>query len=123
MSGVAPLHDLQLLLNDWDKTLREQEQVNMEAARAEADYRRIKAKALTTEKFRDPKISLGLAEAIADADPLVADAHTNRLITVAKADSVKSRLAWFRAKADAGRSEVANDRAASQLYARPGIAS
>lgn len=114
------LHDLNLHLIDWDKQLREQEQVNREAAEAEATYRRLRSKALTTAKFHDPKISLGLAEAIADADEQVSAALTARLITNARAESIRSRLAWFRAKADAGRSEVANDRAASQLYASHG---
>lgn len=117
---MSALHDLNLHLLDWDKQLREQETVNMAAATAEAKYRALKAKALTTAKFKDPKISLGLAEALADADDAVAEALTERLVTAAKADSVRSRLQWFRAKADAGRSEVANDRAASQLYASHG---
>lgn len=120
MSGASALHDLNLHLLDWDKQLREQADVNMAAATAEARYRSLKAKALTTAKFKDPKVSLGLAEALADADPEVSEALTARLVTAAKADSVRSRLQWFRAKADAGRSEVANDRAASQLYATHG---
>lgn len=119
MSG-NPQYELNQTLIAWDKQLLEQQTVNMAAAIAEANYRSLKAKALTTAKFKDPKVSLGLAEALADADQEVANALTERLVTAAKADTVRSRLQWFRAKADAGRSEVSTDRAASQLYSTHG---
>lgn len=120
MSGTSPMHDLNLLLMDWDKALRRQEEVNVRAARAEAEYRRVRAVELTEAKFTDSKVSLGLAEAIADADETVAAALQERLVCAAEAEALKSRLQWYRAKADAGRSQVANDRAAAQLYATHG---
>lgn len=117
MSGLTAQHELNQVLIDWQRSVVEQQDVNMAAAKAEAEYRTLKAKALTTAKFEDPKISLGLAEALAEAKPEVADALTNRLITAARADSLRSRLQWFRARADSYRSEIATDRAASALYA------
>jgi hypothetical protein len=120
MSGMTAQHELNQCLIQWQQSVMEQQDVNMAAAKAEAEYRTLKAKALTTAKFEDPKISLGLAEALAESKQDVADALTNRLITAARADSLRSRLQWFRARADSYRSEIATDRAASALYAGSG---
>lgn len=118
--GTSAMHDLNLHLIDWDKKLLEQQKVNVDAALADADYRHERAVFMAKLKAKDPKLAESWAGVMADADPEVHQKNRARMGFAAVADAVKSRLAWFRAKADALRSEVANDRAASQLYASNG---
>jgi hypothetical protein len=111
------MHELNQHLISWDQKLAEQENTIVKASIAEADYRHARAVFMMKLKSENPKLAESWAGIEADADEEVARLMRDRQGWAAVSEAVKSRLAWYRAKADALRSAVANDRAASQLYA------
>lgn len=107
---------LNRLLVEWDQALSAYAEAGERAATAEAEHKRLRARAVTTEKHRDPKAPLSLCEALAEADDSVAIAYTERLVSAAAVDALRGKLAWFRSSADALRSAVASDRENAKLY-------
>jgi hypothetical protein len=112
--------ELNRILSDWDTTLRAYATAGEEAANAEADHKRLRGKAIVTERHRDPKAAMTLCEAIADADDEVASALNRRLIADATLDAIRGKLKWFQAAADGKRSEISSERANAALYATSG---
>ena len=117
MSGASPMYELNQHLIAWDEKLAEQENTIVKASIAEADYRHARAVFMMKLKAENPKLAESWAGIEADADEKIAALNRDRQGWTAVSEAVKSRLAWFRAKADGLRSAVANDRAASALYA------
>jgi hypothetical protein len=115
---MSAQHDVNLLLIDWDNLLTEYARATVEAATAEAEHKRLRARAMVTEKHRDPKAALALCEVLAESDPDVATALRQRLITAATVEGMRGKLAWFRSNADAKRSEIASERANAALYSQ-----
>jgi hypothetical protein len=102
---------------EWDQALTAYAEAAERAAFAEAEHKRLRARAVTTEKHRDPKAPLSLCEALAEADDSVSAAYTERLVSAAAVDALRGKLAWFRSAADGKRSEIASDRENAKLYA------
>ena len=117
MTATAELNGL---LIDWDRLLLEYRNAGHAAAEAEAEHKRLRARAVTKEKHTDPKAPLSLCEALAEADEQVAEAYRLRLVTASQVDAMKGKLAWFRAAADGKRSEVASERENARLYSTHG---
>ncbi len=112
--------ELNQLLIDWDATISAYAVAAERAARAEAEHKRLRARAMVTEKHRDPKAALSLCEVLAEHDDQVAAALTERLVCAATVDAMRGKLAWFRSAADGKRSEIASERANAALYSTHG---
>lgn len=94
--------------------------VVQQAARSEAEYRRLKAIAVTRAIAEGA--SVAKAEYVADADPEVARACMDYKMAGAVADSARSRLAQLRSQMDYGRSVLTSEREADRLHSMGGAA-
>lgn len=117
---MSAQQELNTILTEWDGLLRSYRDATVKAAEAEAEHKRLRARAISTEKHGDPKAALSLCEAVAEGDPEVAQALRDRLVTSATADAMRGKLSWFRSAADGKRSEIASDRENSKLYSTHG---
>lgn len=104
----------------WDKLILTYRDHTNEAARAENEYRRARAKFIVRARDDDTKLSQAAAETLADADDEVMGIRLHKVAAEAEAESFKQKLWWCRYKADALRSEHVDERMASQLYADRG---
>lgn len=91
------------------------EQIALDAATAEAEYRRVHA----TVKLRaiHEGASAAKADAMADADPDVAGQCLAFKSCAAVVDAAGKKLAQLRAQLDYGRTKLASERAADQIHA------
>lgn len=117
---MSAQQDLNGLLISWDQALSAYAIAAEAAAMAEAEHKRLRARAMVTEKHADPKAALSLCEVLAEHDDAVATAYRERLVTAATVDAMKGKLAWFRSAADGKRSEIASERANAALYSTHG---
>lgn len=108
------LAELERLSDLSMETVADYGQASQAAARAEADYKRDRAKAVLRHKAAGPttggRSSVAEAELQADADEDVADKYLNRLLTAAKSDSLKEAMRSIRANQEALRTAAASAR-------------
>lgn len=88
------------------------------AAQAEAEHKRERAKRVLQALHEKEAKSAVMAENIAEADDVVADLLSRRLIAAAIADATKQKLLSMRAELDFERSLMADRRAADEFHAR-----
>ena len=87
------------------------------AARAEADYRAERAKAVLRHKATRDRMSVAEAETRADADNQVYQLHTDRLVSAALAEAHKDRLRQLKEREASCRTEVTTEREADRIHA------
>lgn len=104
-------------LIEWDKIARRYRNTMQDAAEAENEYRRARAKFIIRAKDADPKLSQAGAETLADADDEVMNLRLKRMALEADVEALKQKLFWCRSKADSLRSEKVDEREANRLYA------
>lgn len=104
---------------EYERLAREFGQVADAAARAEAEHRREKAKAVVWHKQSGAaeKISMSEAEHRADADDRVSELYLARVVTAAAADAARSQLHQKREQVAVGRSFAAAEREADRISA------
>lgn len=90
----------------------------VKAAETEAEHKRARAKRFLTALHDGEAKSAAMADAVADADPGVAAALTERLIASALADATKQKILSLRTEIDFERSLMADRRAEDMLHAR-----
>lgn len=117
---MATLHEINACLIEWDQLSKEFRRVSLEHARAEAEYRRLRARKIVEIRAVDSKKPVSLAELEADADDTIYMAHLSRLSAEAERDAVGKRLLLMRARADALRSQLVDERHADSLYSERG---
>ena len=87
------------------------------AARAEAEYRKQRAKRKLQARHSGEATSDAAGDTIADADDTIADLFSQRLITAAIADASKQEILSLREAIGMQRTQIASERAADQLHA------
>lgn len=92
-----------------------------EAARAEAEHRKERAKAIVWHKTSAEKISMAEAETRAEADENVSRLYLDRLVKAAAADAARARLHQLKEQTAVGRSFAAAERAADQIHGQNGV--
>lgn len=104
---------------EYERLAREFGQIADAAARAEAEHRREKAKAVVWHKQSGAaeKISMTEAEHRADADDHVSGLYLQRVVTAAAADAARSQLHQKREQVAVGRSFAAAEREADRISA------
>ncbi len=100
---------------DYEKRASAYETVRVDAAKAEAEYRRIHAEAMLRAMAEGS--SAAKSEAIANADAVVADSCWKYKVTDAVADAARAKLSQLRSQLEYGRTVVASERAADQIHA------
>jgi hypothetical protein len=95
-------------------------QIFEDAARAEARYRKEKAKAALRFKESGEKMSVAEADLRADADDAVSGLYEDRLVKQAAADSLKEVLKALKERAANGRTFIIDERAGDEMHARGG---
>jgi len=90
------------------------------AARAEADYRAERAKAVLRHKASRERMSVAEAETRADADTQIYQLHTDRLVSSALAEAHKDRLRQLKEREASCRTEVTTEREADRIHATRG---
>lgn len=112
ISETQVLHELERLSDLSMDKVTEYGTASQEAARAEADYKRDRAKAILSFKAQatGARPSVAEAELQADASEGVADAYLARLLTAAKSDSLKEAMRSIRANQEALRTAAASAR-------------
>jgi hypothetical protein len=88
------------------------------AAEAEAHHKRHRAKRFLQAMHDGEAKSAVMAENIAEADDVVADLLSRRLIAAAIADATKQKLLSLRAEMDMLRSEMADRRMHDEFHSR-----
>lgn len=104
-------------LTDWDKFTAYTRQKRRERDNALSEYKHQRARFIVALKASEPGLSQGACESAADADPGLHELYLSRLLAESEAESCKDKLVWFRAAADALRSEKVDEREANKLYA------
>lgn len=92
-----------------------------EAARAEAEHRKERAKAIVWHKTSAEKISMAEAETRAEADENVSRLYLDRLVKAAAADAARARLHQLKEQTAVGRSFAAAERFGDELHAKGGV--
>lgn len=87
------------------------------AARAEAEYRRTRARFVVTRRSEDPKASVAYLDSLADADETVSALLEDRLVKQATAEAARERLRQLREQVANGRTAVASEREADRIHA------
>lgn len=106
---------LGIVSRDYEQLATEYRDIAITAARAESDYRRLKA--VTMLRATSEGSSAAKAEIAADADDAVADACTAYKVSAAVADSTRAKLAQLREQVAVGRSVMVAERTADQIHA------
>lgn len=94
------------------------DQVYGAAARAEAGYKKARAKAVLRFKTDAERMSQAEAETRADADDEVARLHETYLVAKAAADALKAKLTQLREQNANGRTAVVDERGVDELHGR-----
>lgn len=104
---------------EYAERARDYGQIADAAARAEAEHRQEKAKAVVWHKQSGAaeKISMSEAEHRADADERVAGLYLQRVVTAAAADAARAKLHQLREQVAVGRSFAAAEREADRITA------
>jgi hypothetical protein len=92
----------------------------IEAAKSEAEHKRVRAKRFLKARHDGDAKSIAEADAIAEADDVVADLYSKRLIAAAIADSTKQKILSLREEIGWQRSLMANRREADRIHAMDG---
>lgn len=101
----------------WDREAKAHEDAVIEYGQRKAELEHRRAVLMERAKHADEKLSQAAAENIADADLEMYELHKAFRLAESLTAAKRERLRWCSAVADALRSEVATERAESQLYA------
>lgn len=118
---MSVTHKINGLFVEWDNVTKQYQKELANAAHAEVEHKREKARFIVRARAEDPKLSATQAEMEADADDEIADLYLARLGTAAMAEATKHRLFMLRAKSDALRSEKVDERESNRLYAENAV--
>jgi superfamily II DNA or RNA helicase len=88
----------------------------IEAAKAEAEHKRVRAKRFLRALHDDEAKSAAMADNVAEADDLVAELYSKRLIAAAIADSTKQKLMSLREEIGMERTRLATEREMDRLH-------
>jgi superfamily II DNA or RNA helicase len=88
----------------------------IEAAKAEAEHKRVRAKRFLRALHDEEAKSAAMADNVAEADDMVADLYSKRLIAAAIADSTKQKILSLREEIGMARSQMANEREMDRIY-------
>lgn len=108
-------------LLDWDKFTLYARQKRHERDNALSEYKHQRARFIVALKEKHPGLSQSACDSAADADPGLHQLYLARLLAESEAESCKDKLVWFRATADALRSEKVDEREANKLYAENAV--
>lgn len=103
---------------DYEKAVSEYEQIALDAATAESDYKHAAAVFKTKARFEDPKVSAAYLDVMADADEELSGLLAERLRTAAVLDAAQKRISQLKERVSTGRTYVASERAADQIHAQ-----
>lgn len=94
------------------------EEVYTAAGEADAEYKHRHAKAVLAFKESGERMSQAEAECRADADDDIAALYRDKMVTRAKADALKVKLAQMREQQANGRTAVVDERGVDEGHAR-----
>lgn len=102
---------------EYERLARDYGQVADVAARAEAEHRKERAKAIVWHKTSAEKVSMAEAETRAEADDNVSRLYLERLVSAAASDAARAKLHQLREQVAVGRSFAAAEREADRITA------
>lgn len=112
------LQHLRAVSLEYESKASDATKVYTAAARAEAVYKRERAKASLRFKESGERMSVAEAELRADADDNVARLYEDRLVLAATAAAHKDKLIQLREQNANGRTAVVDERAGDEIHAR-----
>lgn len=114
MSGLDRLGAVSL---EYQTKADEYREIAQAAARAEAEHKTARAKAVLRFKAAAERMSMAEAECRAEADDDVAELYLRRLTTAARADSHREKLRQLKEQIAYGRTYVATEREIDRMHA------
>lgn len=112
------LQRLGVVSREYELMATDAKEIYVAAAKAEAAYKRERAKAALRLKESGERMSVAEAELRADADDKVAALYEERLIASATAEAHKHKLIQLREQNANGRTAVVDERANDEIHAR-----
>lgn len=114
-------HDLQKVMQEWDKLTNEFRDVSHRASVAEATYRSTRAREIRQLVIGDG-MAVTRAEMITDGSEDIEKLLLSRLTTASAVDAIEVRLKWLDNESNRLRSLQVNERAADTLHSQHGPA-
>lgn len=102
---------------EYERRVGEYAAIAEEAARAEAEHVRLRARAFVAYRIQEGK-AIGECERFAQADPEVVAAHDRRLVADAARDAAKQKLWQLQSQVEVGRSAAASERESDRFHSQ-----
>lgn len=109
---------LGLASRDYEKAVAEYEQIAIDAAGHETNYKHEAAKFKLLARDADPKVSVAMLDIKADADEHLATLLRKRVHSAAVLDAAQKRISQLKERVSTGRTYVASERAADQIHSQ-----
>jgi hypothetical protein len=106
--------------DDFEAKANMTRDVYTEAARADAAYKRERAKAVLKFKAGAERMPQSEAETRADADDMISTLHLKKVIASAEAEALKDKLRQLKEREASCRTEVTTEREADRIHATRG---